>query len=363
MLYNLIQPKTELARLHEIPKTFFEKIEDSKTFGNHLFPDWFEEVCGSLHGLEKKFKSLFENYKAIGDIEARKQIIKAFEINNKVKELCDLSLTDREINKSAFPENIANDLDDIFHQLYHSTLEYDKFEAKVNTNVHEFIRLYIKLNKHSLCPFCGFYSCTYIKGEARLALDHWLCKDYFPQASVNFSNLVPICEKCNKSPVKGNRIILDYPEGEVVRSKSLYPYLGHSGFQVKFSFHYIPSTSDFSVVPFTLVITPINVDDNEVITNWKSVFNIQTRFESYLGETVFEMWENNLEGYCTSNKLADKYDNLEFKSFLTKHKNNYYHKNNPGYRLNQAFWEYMINETDEPYVKSIYDNLKSKLNV
>lgn len=362
MLYNLTQPDTELAILHDIPTTFFERIEGSETFGNHLFPDWYEEVCGTLHGLKRKFEDFYNHYKAIENEELRRQLRHAFITNNRIQELCGITINDREIDKSNFSKTISDDLDAIFDQLYHSTLEYNKFEEKADTTVHEFIRSFIKINKQSFCPFCGIHSYSYIKGEARLALDHWLCKSNFPQASVNFDNLVPICEKCNKRPVKGERLVLDFPEGELERTKSLYPYLGHSGIRIAFSFNAVPNTSDFSTIPFSLVISAINNNDDEVVANWMSVFNIQSRFESFLRETIFEMWEVNLESYCQTNAFPQDFDINNFKEFLESHKLNYYHKNTPGHRLYQVFWNYIINVPDEPYIKSIYDNIKSKLN-
>nr|WP_321485535.1 hypothetical protein [uncultured Draconibacterium sp.] len=98
-----------------------------------------------------------------------------------------------------------------------------------------------------------------------------------------------------------------------------------------------------------------------VINNGQYQF-VGTRFESFLRETIFEMREVNLESYCQTNAFPQDFDINNFKEFLESHKLNYYHKNTPGHRLYQAFWNYIINVPDEPYIKSIYDNIKSKLN-
>lgn len=364
MLYNLTklesEPFVNIESLHEIPIAFFAGIEESESFGNHLFPEWYEDVCGTFYALERKFISLYDNYKAIENKEIRDLILKAFEVNNKIEELCEISIVDREISKTELPANIAEDLDAIFKQLYDSTLNHEKFREKTNTTLRLYIKQFIRVNKVSLCPFCGIYSFINIEGEARTALDHWLCKTFFPQASVNFNNLVPICEKCNKRPVKGERIILDFPEGEAERSKSFYPYSVHSGFNITFSFDEIPDSSDLTTASFSLALEAVNPVENEIFKNWMSVFNIQERFESFMSESIFIMWDSNLEGYCETNPISDTYRLQEFKEYLENHKNTYYHKNTPGHLLYKSFFDYIINYTGGNYLKSIYDNLESK---
>lgn len=358
MIFTLKQTGTQLSRLNELPTIFFERVDANDTFGNHLFPDWFPEVCGGHHGLIRKFSDLFTFYKSTTD-EIREQLQLAYKANNLVKDQCSNETAQIEIKKGVFSNELQTLLSDVFTHLYNQTLENPVFESWAETTVTDFIDDFSEENGINICPFCGLHGYTPMEGEARLALDHWMCKEHFPQASVNFDNLVPICEKCNKAPVKTDKIITHYPAINP-RTKSLYPYIDHNGIVISFSFIKEPDTAEFRHVPFTLTIAPKNIADQEIFDCWMAVFNIQKRFEAFMKNGVYKVWNSEVRDHIRNNGIQTPTSVIQMRTIIISYNNNIYLTSTLGARLFHTFNNYLVGTSDE-YIESLRLNIIEEL--
>ena len=83
MITVLQKISSDLSKLHDIPKKFFEEIENTNTFGDSLFPSWSKTVFDNTT-LRDKFEKIFDKYKAISDPAERAKIIQIFTDTNEI---------------------------------------------------------------------------------------------------------------------------------------------------------------------------------------------------------------------------------------------------------------------------------------
>lgn len=108
--------------------------------------------------------------------------------------------------------SISKDIDPtVISKLLHSELTYiyTNFFAKIGKPARQ-VYDKIMVNAKGKCPYCGIGS--------PIELDHYLPKSKFPQFSIFPLNLVPSCERCNKSG-KANSFAKNKNE------QILHPYL------------------------------------------------------------------------------------------------------------------------------------------
>jgi hypothetical protein len=367
MLKPLNNPETKLRELHKSIGVFFNNLELSDSLESIPFPEWFDEAFIKTD-LKKKLGNVFNEYKAISDKSIRDRILNAYTLLNQVKELCiDLPFKnfDEKENLKAITGDSKNEfwlhIEDLFETLYNNYLEYHEFEkhSEINTTVKEYIDDFNKLNKITICPFCGIEGITRTAGQQRTALDHWLCKSKFPFSSVNFDNLVPLGNYCNGKGVKGSRnVLIDEHQKRVT---SLYPYINHQSFKLKFSFLSEPKRiEDYNSNNWSLDILPNDPKENGLFNSWMSIFNIKQRFNSYLENTVFIHWEDNYIEFIEQSQHLTFANNLDdFRNTLQEFKNTFPRNKRDGAILYSAFLEYLLCEATEEYLKSLMINLSS----
>ena len=245
MITRLQKLATEISTIQEIPAFFFREIENSVSFGNHLFPAWVDGVFAATD-LSDKFEAVYNKYKSIKSKANRNKIINAFQYNNQVEQLCANHADTLVIELKDLPESIQKEIDTLFLYLYNTAINYHRFETHVTDTVKESISRFITQNRLEVCPFCGLEGFLNIEGQARIALDHWLCKDLFPMSAVNFDNLFPIGPSCNARPAKGEKnILIDNPTSKN-RIQAYYPYLPHNGINTSFQFNNEPTIAGIS---------------------------------------------------------------------------------------------------------------------
>lgn len=189
------------------------------------------------------------------------------------------------------PACIRNDLDTLFLYLYNSAINYTPFETYVSDTLKKAIDNFIRINGIAICPFCGLEGFLNIEGQSRIALDHWLCKDLFPMAAVNFDNLFPIGHDCNGRATKGSKnILIDSPETKN-RVKAYYPYLNHGGITSSFNFVNEPTINGISDTDWDYSINLAISTEQDIYDSWNSIMNISFRYLDYFRKNVFLMWE------------------------------------------------------------------------
>lgn len=371
MLITNLQPiQSGLSKLKEIPDTFFGNLEDAIIFDNNLFPDWltnnvgFPVVFGNRTELRNKFKAIYEKYKAIDNLVERQKIIIAYTDTNKIIELCNNNdgITCYELND--LHKSIRKEIDEAFLYLYKDALNHPVFENFVNDKVSDALKRFTDDNGIEVCPFCGLEMILQLTGQPRLPLDHWLNKDRFPFASINFSNLIPIGSYCNSNGVKGSKNVLRDISLRPPQ-KAFYPYSVHKGVNILISCIELPNIdNEFGVWSFS--INPNDEMERDIFESWKHIFNISVRFESYFNDILIRNWKKQYINF-----IKDEDDDIEivhaqttdeFKENLKQWKRIFKIKNRHASLIYQKFIDYLVQDAPQELLVGIVENFKSQVN-
>ncbi|MGE0568570.1 MAG: hypothetical protein AB7O73_11525 [Bacteroidia bacterium] len=347
-----------LAILHEIPTTFFSKIEKSKKFDDNLFPTWVKTAFSNKTALRKKFELVYNKYKAIKSKKVRDKILKAFSDINKIEHLCKKDLTYEVISIKELPPEIQDEISNTFLYLYNDALNHPPFEQLYNDTISKALDRFIKKNGYYICPVCGLEGYINLSGQSRIELDHWLYKDLFPFTAVNFDNLIPLGDKCNSRPAKGTKnVLLD--EAEVNRIVTYYPYTENKSVALSFLFKTEPTINSIQDDQWTFTIEPNDNSEKEIFDNWQSTFNIVIRYEDFFRKVIFECWENNYKSFVTENPLMNHATTVdELKQNLLAWKSTFQVKSYIGAMLYRIFIDYLVNSASNAYLDSLCRNFQ-----
>lgn len=354
IITQIHKTKTRLSIINNIPKKFFLKIEESENFGNHLFPSGIIDVFDNTT-LKNKFEEVYNVYKGINNPISRSRIVNAFNQSNKIEELCSNDPNTAMILLNDLPLVIRPCIDKLFLHLYNSAINYHQFQAYTKDTLRETIDRFIIKNKIVICPFCGLESFINIEGQARLSLDHWLCKDFFPMSAVNLNNLVPIGQSCNQRPAKGNKNILIDEATNTRLNASFYPYSTHSGIRVVFNFINEPSGNEITDDDWTLIVEAINPDEDNIFQNWNSIMNINIRYNDYLKKEIFPLWESDYKEHIEDidNDLSPATNIDELRYNLRNWKSTFRIKGRPGSIIYRAFIDYLNERASNEYLTGL----------
>lgn len=197
---------------------------------------------------------------------------KAVHNNNKIRELCNGTI---EPVKYSEIEEINADL--VVALKSFCNFLYDEVVKKAPFyNNYENINTYYKtvVKKSSFCRCCGINKVLTQFHTHRSALDHYLPRKHYPFNSLNFRNLVPICDVCN-SKYKLSEDIL-YTTN--TRVKAFYPFRNNiPDIQINIVFN----------KPFDDTITPNDIQLNlacagfeEEVETWERVFGITENYKA-----------------------------------------------------------------------------------
>jgi hypothetical protein len=358
MITRLQKLETQISTVEEIPEMFFREIENSANFGIHLFPPLMVDVFGTT-SLMNKFEAVYIKYKAIRTKAKRALIIAAFTNNNQIENICNNQPGLLAIELNNLPKSIIRELDALFSHLYNNSINYHLFEEHVTDKLKKSITRFITTNELEVCPFCGLEGFLNLEGQARIALDHWLCRDLFPMVAVNFDNLFPIGHDCNTRPAKGSKnILIDNPITRN-RVKAFYPYSNHSG--VNTSFHFInePTIKGITDIDWKLILTPTNPLEQDIFNSWDSTLNINIRYLDYFRKNIFPMWEKRYKNYVERNPHLNPADNIEeLKDNFRHWKATFDVKVIPGSIVYIPFIDFLINNASDGYLYGLCENFK-----
>lgn len=218
--------------------------------------------------LKVEIERIYEIFKGFTP-EVRTEIRNAFITNNDIESLCNGT---NPVYLSALPNVIEDDIKPLFKWCYETLLD----KGKVAGDKMEY---YNKLIKHpdndfDVCPCCGLIDIESADSICREDYDHYLPKAHYPFASVNFLNLVPICNKCNrdrkkaKDPIENDRIAF-YPFSTVEHN-------------IEINLNY---TADINKEDKELNFIDLEINLNgqaDKIETWDWLFDIAIRYEDYI---------------------------------------------------------------------------------
>lgn len=358
MITKVEKLSTRIGLIQQIPKMFFRNIENSLVFGNHLFPAWANTLFERTH-LQRKFLLVFNKYKAIKTKKSRDRIVAAFDHSNRIKDLCNNSAGSQIIEINDLPKSIRKAIEELFEYLYIKAINYPQFNIYVGDSVNLAIDRFIIKNGIEVCPFCGIEGFINIAGQARLELDHWLCRSLFPMSAVNFNNLFPIGSACNARPAKGSlNILVDNPATKN-RIQAYYPYLAHNGLNISFLFINEPTIAGISDADWRFALNPISAADQSIFDSWNSTLNISIRYKDYHRKNIFPMWEADYKRFIEDDHdLRHAQTIVELKANFRIWRASFPLKGRPGAILYRSFIDYLINRAQDPYLYGLCENFK-----
>ena len=357
MIIQIKKVNSRLAILHNAPKLFFKRIENSDSFGNHLFPSWISVFDNTY--LKQKFEAVYVKYKGIRNKKDRDKIINAFFHTNQIFKLCDKDTNTLMIELDELHSSIRDSIRDLFLYLYDTAIDYNGFVTYTGShNISEAIKQFIKENGILVCPICGLESFAVLDGQFRPSLDHWLYKAKFPMASVNFNNLIPMGDGCNRRPAKGTKnVLINQQTGN--RTIAYHPYVPHSGISRNLTFINEPSVYGLSDTDWDYIMNATDDSENSKFESWCCIFNIKQRYKDFFRTSIFTMWIEEYKEFVddTDNGLSHAETILELKESFKAWKSTFQVKKRPGAMLYRDFIDFLINQASDAYLYGIGRNL------
>lgn len=225
-----------------------------------LLTEEFETIYLARDWVKKAADEIYEICKSLTDDE-RTAIREAVFINNDIDSLCEGLATPIELNTlhPVVEQKMKPLLVRFYNELINSREKLDYYNKLVKNN-----------DNYDFCPCCGLLRIESTESPFREDNDHYLPKAEYPFASVNFTNLPPVCTKCNK---KWKTVKNPFENGR----KSFYPFKPLANeFEISIEINDSNSTNYLELNESEVAIG-FNNDATKVDT-WNWLFGITTRY-------------------------------------------------------------------------------------
>lgn len=220
---------------------------------------------------------LYDQCKNLNSIQ-RKVLRRAVYNNNKIEQLCKGEIepvTYREI--SLIDENLSKELQELFGQLYKSVIDREPFYS-IYGHKSDFYKQII--GNETICCCCGVGTMPNKHQNPVGALDHYFPINHYPFSSINFKNLVPICDICN-SKYKTQKDTLFEITTKTKKGKKIHNIKKYKAFY--------PYSTEYEIIDVSVSITNndlsnLTKEDISIeytlpnceaeIVNWERLFNV-----------------------------------------------------------------------------------------
>lgn len=283
-----------IYQVHQLFRDFFEVCASDDEFSPEAFPKWYQRLLADSAIVRSHVEAISVIVK-MQDAAARSRILEVFDNNNLIQELCENAelarheLEDVVVELDGNQVSLKKRIELLFTTLYKSVLGktrlFDEADDYSNFNTHH--EAFRKVNG-KVCPFCCMATYADMRADynpqndeyrditvKRPAYDHYLSKDSYPFAAVNFRNLIPICDECNNAPNKGRKDIL-FENG--LRRRAFYPFVPATNVTLSVA------NDEWSIEnrqgTWTAQVATAVEEDAEKITTWNAVFNITSRIQN-----------------------------------------------------------------------------------
>lgn len=307
MLFPIEYVETNMVYLNEVLKHFIQKATIMTQYRKaSLFPAGFIDVHDDpKNNFDKKFKAVFEQIKKLNTSQ-KKQLKRMYINHQRTKRLCQdrVSIVDF----STYPEPFKKSLKALGEYLYSSGLKNARIKqlaiAKYgdnNSTLYDHWLAFKEVNG-SVCCFCGIQEYEEqlpdtSSSKWRPAYDHYLPKEKYPFAAVNFGNLIPCCYQCN-SKSKGAFDPCNCKD--TGRKKAKYPF--SNDIVVGLKFRFVPENVA-AKVPW---VVELNDENDEVHQTWNRVYKIKDRVASRLNSNYVTWLRNSCPNCIGPSGIAEK---------------------------------------------------------
>lgn len=288
--YKPIEHYHRIENLHSYIHYFFVNLFDNEpnNITTLLHPDFSQMYNTHYTAIRNKLQSIHQKYLDLNDIQ--KNLVKdAFHYNQQIENICDKTIVP--IKYSDLEENFAQELKKFFDGAW--TLLSNKDDTTNPTvkkkcgNIYQhYCDLFMDGRQNfTICPVCGlqellgeYDACNNPDDEeqekAREAYDHYFPKKLYPFISVDFTNLLPICNHCNS--IYKHDYDTGYNGGN--QQACFYPFSEQeiNDINIKIDIPIVidelKSSSDWSIS----IETTSGVE--EKINSWDNIFRIKNRY-------------------------------------------------------------------------------------
>lgn len=238
--------------------------------------------------------------------------------NNKIRELCNGTIQPVKYEQiEVINKDLKKALKLFCDCLYDNCIKLEPFY-----NTYEDINKYYKsiVKKSSVCKCCGIHKVLTQFHTHRSALDHYLPKSIYPFSSLNFKNLIPICEYCNgKYKLGEDTIYITHNKGKKNQSKSrtvaFYPYsktIHAINIEITFT-----KAFDTTIEPEDIEINLTCTGNTDKVNSWDRIFGIKENYKA-------ECCTDEMRMYYEEQYIADKNYGQTHEQYIEKLKRNKY---------------------------------------
>ena len=245
--------------------------------------------------LSDEVDNVYESCKTLSKRE-RKKIIKAFIINNQIEVFCNGLLLPVELAK--LPGVVENEMKPLLENFYKRLLDLGFVPGSKLGYYNDLI----KFNNYNTCPVCGLANIETPDSKYIEDYDHFFPKAHYPFAAVNFKNLVPTCDKCNKKH-KGSNKPLDY------NGKAYFPFeAGRLPIEVTLKLNKIEYDGDEKLVENPSFSYTGDTEKNKT---WNWLYNIDERYSAEIKRFSYS-WLRRLKQEVAFNPDKTIEDHIDF---------------------------------------------------
>jgi hypothetical protein len=319
MLYFYTQISHPMNNMHVYMHHFFMQLfaEASPNYNHAVFihPD-FQSIINNHGVLNQKLELVFTAYMGL-TIAEKTQVQQAYNKNNDIEQVCNNAV--RPVKFSELPMEIQDCLKGLYgskgilYQMLTAKNDYDAVKNRCGSLKGHFEQ-FRKENKFSVCPFCGMENLLTDYDDAKNEYDHYLSKGDYPFCSVNFNNLTPVCDYCNKAGNKGPKDIPFQPKTDPqIQDELYYPYSSafpDHGIQLTIN---AANTDLKDIDNWTLSIDCIPAGNAEKKDRWLEIYNIKSRYKAKIAGDSYQ-WKDRI---VSKHALRCKKNKTPFADFKT----------------------------------------------
>lgn len=329
------------ACLHHFYTQLLVPVPPAYTRAIFIHANFVAAATANKNNLESKLITIHLVYSAL--TPAEKLVVQsAYANNNNILGICNRTVDP--IKYSQLPNAIQQPVRSLYDSIWTMLSHKDAYVEIKNLcgTLKTHFETFRQTNLKSVCPFCGMGSLLHAEDKMKNAYDHYIPKSEYPFCSVNFQNLFPICDTCNKNGNKGFKDIPYFPApNNTVREVLYFPYNNATeGHKIKLKI----SSSSFNLSnknSWTLDIDCDPTANRSRKDRWIEIYNIEDRYKSKIASDSYSWMDDILKEFKTKSKRAH-FVMADFKSDILNRYEDVFMKNN--WIIEKCFHEFYLND-------------------
>ena len=337
-----------IENMHSYMHHFFHQLFNgghaAYTHANFIHLDFLVIVTTYSEQIDDKLSAVFNAYSTL--LPNEKTIVQAaYDNNNKILEVCNKTV--RPYKYEELPAGITNELKALYdsigvlYKMLTSKKAYQPIKNKCG-DLKTHFEAFRKVNEYSVCPFCGMENLLTEYDKGKNEYDHYISKGDYPFCSINFKNLAPVCDYCNKGDNKGQKDIPFLPRiTPQVQEEIYYPYDSSTpDHEIKLKI--ISTNTDLSTVAsWSLDIDCLPITNRIKKDRWVEIYNIDSRYKSKISKDS-KTWKGwiHKKYYTMCKKHNTPYNIFEEDA----HNENMDYKNKNNGILMKTFYDFILND-------------------